>query len=83
MKTKPIILIEQSGARLWPKSRSKFPKQFKLIIDNNSLFDLALKIFNLLKYSLTTSKKIEFLVRNFVENLKFKSSIVLDPFGEK
>ena len=60
MKTKPIILFGRSSAKSWPKSRSKFPKQFKLIIDNNSLFDLTLKILNLIKHSLTTSKKYEF-----------------------
>lgn len=38
MKICPIILSGGSGTRLWPLSRSHFPKQFVSLIDKYSLF---------------------------------------------
>ena len=39
----PIILCGGSGTRLWPLSRSGFPKQFLCLTNENSLFQLAAK----------------------------------------
>ncbi|CCF80033.1 Mannose-1-phosphate guanylyltransferase (GDP) [Helicobacter bizzozeronii CCUG 35545] len=37
-----VILSGGSGKRLWPLSRSHFPKQFLKLYDSKSLFGLAL-----------------------------------------
>ena len=37
-KIKPVILSGGAGSRLWPLSRSKYPKQFLPILGNKSLF---------------------------------------------
>ncbi|MCU7946963.1 MAG: NTP transferase domain-containing protein, partial [Candidatus Thiodiazotropha sp. (ex Cardiolucina cf. quadrata)] len=34
----PVILSGGSGTRLWPLSRSAYPKQFIPLIDDHSLF---------------------------------------------
>lgn len=39
----PVILCGGSGARLWPLSRSGFPKQFLCLLGNESLFQQAAK----------------------------------------
>ena len=39
----PVILCGGSGTRLWPLSRSGFPKQFLCLTENESLFQLAAK----------------------------------------
>ncbi len=86
MKTRPVILCGGSGTRLWPESRENFPKQFIPIKDGCSLFDLTLKRLNLIKNLLTpiiiTNEKYKFLVKDSLENLKLKASIVLEPLGK-
>lgn len=37
----PVILCGGSGTRLWPLSRSGFPKQFLCLTGNESLFQQA------------------------------------------
>ena len=37
----PVILCGGSGTRLWPLSRSGFPKQFLVLSGNQSLFQQA------------------------------------------
>lgn len=44
----PVILCGGSGTRLWPLSRSGFPKQFLVLAGNTSLFQQALKRVNAL-----------------------------------
>ena len=39
----PVILCGGSGTRLWPLSRTGFPKQFLCLTDNESLFQQAAK----------------------------------------
>lgn len=42
-KVKPVILSGGSGSRLWPLSRSKYPKQFLPMIGSKSLFTQTLE----------------------------------------
>lgn len=42
-KVQPVILCGGSGARLWPLSRTGFPKQFLCLTGAESLFQLAAK----------------------------------------
>ena len=41
IKVVPVILCGGAGARLWPLSRSGFPKQFLCLTGDNSLFQEA------------------------------------------
>lgn len=43
IKARPVILCGGSGARLWPLSRSGFPKQFLCLTGKESLFQEATK----------------------------------------
>lgn len=43
IKTRPVILCGGSGTRLWPLSRSGFPKQFLCLTGKDSLFQEATK----------------------------------------
>ncbi|BCI99159.1 hypothetical protein JSHR3_01520 [Helicobacter pylori] len=43
MKIKNILLSGGSGKRLWPLSRSLYPKQFLKLFGNESLFKLSFK----------------------------------------
>ena len=43
IKVKPVILCGGSGTRLWPLSRSGFPKQFLCLTGKESLFQGAVK----------------------------------------
>jgi mannose-1-phosphate guanylyltransferase/mannose-6-phosphate isomerase len=48
IKVTPVILCGGSGTRLWPLSRSSFPKQFLCLTGNESLFQqAALRLTNL------------------------------------
>ena len=38
MKIRPVILCGGSGTRLWPASRTKYPKQFMLLGNGSNLF---------------------------------------------
>jgi mannose-1-phosphate guanylyltransferase/mannose-1-phosphate guanylyltransferase/mannose-6-phosphate isomerase len=42
-KIKPVILSGGSGSRLWPLSRSKYPKQFLPLLGSKSLFAQTLE----------------------------------------
>ena len=42
----PIILAGGSGTRLWPLSRSDFPKQFLVISENKTLFQQSVERLN-------------------------------------
>lgn len=39
----PVVLCGGSGTRLWPLSRSGFPKQFLCLVGNDSLFQQSMK----------------------------------------
>lgn len=39
----PVVLCGGSGTRLWPLSRSGFPKQFLCLLGNDSLFQQSIK----------------------------------------
>jgi mannose-1-phosphate guanylyltransferase/mannose-6-phosphate isomerase len=47
-RIQPVILCGGSGSRLWPLSRSGFPKQFLCLTGDDSLFQQAAKRLNVL-----------------------------------
>jgi mannose-1-phosphate guanylyltransferase/mannose-6-phosphate isomerase len=85
---KSIIMAGGSGTRLWPLSRTYYPKQF-LKFEDKSLFQLAyLRALKLSKEEdivIVTNKDYEYHVINQLEDLghhKSKSIILKEPFGK-
>ena len=42
MKILPVVMAGGSGTRLWPLSRSLYPKQFLSLVDDSSLLQATL-----------------------------------------
>ena len=87
----PVILCGGSGTRLWPLSRSGFPKQFLVLSDNadqHSLFQQALCRTQAVLGShphphsalIVTNEEHRFLALDQLRELKdLKASVVLEP----
>ena len=85
---KSIIMAGGSGTRLWPLSRTYYPKQF-LKFQDKSLFQMAylraLKISKEEDIVIVTNKDYEYHVINQLEELGYhntKSIILKEPFGK-
>ena len=86
---KSIILAGGSGTRLWPLSRTRYPKQFiKFDELGYSLFQhtflRALKISNIEDIIIVTSEEYPFIVQGQVEELGYKildSNIIIEPIA--
>lgn len=84
---KSVILAGGSGTRLWPLSRTRFPKQFTKFNElENSLFQYtflrALKMSNIDDIIIVTSEYYAFIVRGQIEELGYKiqeSNIIIEP----
>ena len=86
MSVKIVILCGGSGTRLWPESRTNFPKQFIPLYDGKSLFDLTLERLLSLNYQETPiiicNKKHGFFVKNSIKRYNIKADIMLEPEGK-
>jgi mannose-1-phosphate guanylyltransferase len=79
-----IILCGGSGTRLWPMSRTLFPKQFIRFFDNKSLFQLTVERnkFFCDKELIVSNAEQYFLAIDQLEELKEEnSSYILEPIG--
>jgi len=86
----PVILCGGSGTRLWPLSRSAFPKQFLVLSGKTSLFQQAvvrlqhlqsehIKLNNTL---IVTNEEHRFLVLDQLREMKdVKAQLLLEPIG--
>ncbi|ENZ0175194.1 mannose-1-phosphate guanylyltransferase/mannose-6-phosphate isomerase [Providencia rettgeri] len=81
----PIIMAGGSGSRLWPMSRTHYPKQFLSLINNTSLLQDTIKRLEGLEHlpvSLICNEEHRFLVAEQLRTLNFDySSIILEPCG--
>ena len=85
----PVIIAGGAGSRLWPASRSAFPKQFLAFNHKNTLFQLsclrckALASNNELKQSLlvVANEQHRFLVAEQLREIKISSTLLLEPVG--
>jgi mannose-1-phosphate guanylyltransferase/mannose-6-phosphate isomerase len=89
----PVILCGGSGTRLWPLSRSGFPKQFLVLSgdgSNQSLFQQAIARINaignaqidLASTLIVTSEDHRFLALDQLRELKdIKATLLLEPVG--
>jgi len=81
----PIILSGGSGTRLWPVSRSLYPKQFINLINETTLFqDTILRLpENSLDPLIICNEEHRFLAAEQLRQINKKSSgIILEPFGK-
>ena len=84
----PVILSGGSGTRLWPLSRSSFPKQY-LKIDDKEKYTLIQKTFkrlkgikNLLNPIIICNEEQRFIVAEQMREIDVKpKSILLEPVG--
>jgi mannose-1-phosphate guanylyltransferase/mannose-6-phosphate isomerase len=88
----PIILCGGSGTRLWPLSRSGYPKQFLILSggdDGKSLFQEALvRINSIGKLGISldptlivTNEDHRFLVLDQMRDLAIRATLLLEPLG--
>ena len=90
----PVILCGGSGTRLWPLSRSGFPKQFLVLSDNDSkqsLFQQAIsRIHSVADHNIALGKTIivtneehRFLALDQLRELKdTQAALLLEPTGK-
>jgi mannose-1-phosphate guanylyltransferase/mannose-6-phosphate isomerase len=82
-KMVPVLLCGGSGTRLWPLSRSQYPKQFLRLLGEHSLLQatlLRLKGFpDLGRPVLITNEAHRFLVAEQIREIGVKADILLEP----
>ncbi|NWK49279.1 mannose-1-phosphate guanylyltransferase/mannose-6-phosphate isomerase [Acinetobacter sp. SwsAc7] len=83
----PVILSGGSGTRLWPLSRSSYPKQFLPITEEKTLFQLTLERISNLNQALAnfqnpiivTNENHRFIVAEQLRLQKTSAQILLEP----
>jgi len=90
IKTRPVILCGGSGTRLWPLSRSGFPKQFLCLTGKESLFQEAVKRLtglasedvNLCSPFIITNEEHRFLALEQLREIGAEpGAVLLEPVG--
>jgi mannose-1-phosphate guanylyltransferase/mannose-6-phosphate isomerase len=86
----PVILCGGSGTRLWPLSRSAFPKQFLVLSGKTTLFQQSVERLQSLKNPsitlndtlIVTNEEHRFLVLDQLREMKdVKAQLLLEPIG--
>ncbi|MCU7878018.1 MAG: mannose-1-phosphate guanylyltransferase/mannose-6-phosphate isomerase [Candidatus Thiodiazotropha sp. (ex. Lucinoma kazani)] len=82
----PVILSGGSGTRLWPLSRSAYPKQFIPLIDDHSLFQETVERMSAVPDAgdvlVVCNEEHRFMVAEQIRQLDMKpSGIMLEPVG--
>lgn len=82
----PVIMAGGSGSRLWPLSRSAFPKQFLALDSHHSLTMLQATLERLTGLStaetiIITNEDHRFIVAEQLRRLETTSRIILEPMG--
>lgn len=82
----PVIMAGGSGSRLWPLSRSAFPKQFLSLDSQNSLTMLQATLDRLSGMSISepmiiSNENHRFIVAEQLRRYGKKSRIILEPAG--
>ena len=87
----PVILCGGSGTRLWPLSRSGFPKQFLSLTGDETLFQLAAQRlvalgsddYKVAKPLIVTGEEHRFLVSEQMREARIQSgAVLLEPVGK-
>lgn len=83
----PVILSGGSGTRLWPLSRSSYPKQFLSFLGNQSLFQQTIlrfegKSFDIASPIIIGNQEHRFLIAEQCRSIGVvPNTIILEPFG--
>lgn len=85
-KVQPVILCGGSGSRLWPLSRSGFPKQFLCLTGAHSQFQLAVKRVHdartMLSPIVVTNEEYRFIALEQLREIqRGHSTLLLEPHG--
>ena len=85
----PVVLCGGSGSRLWPLSRSSYPKQYLSLSNENSLsfLQITLQRINNLKDIqppiIVCNEEHRFITAEQIRKIDIKpSSILLEPFSK-
>lgn len=83
----PVILSGGSGSRLWPLSRTDYPKQFLPLLNESSLFQATLRRVQRLKNVksplIISNEDHRFIVAEQARAINIKlSGILLEPFAK-
>ena len=87
----PVILCGGTGSRLWPLSRSSYPKQFITLTDSESLFQKAISrisnfknpSFNINDPLVVMNEEHRFIALEQLNELNFTSAkLLLEPVGK-
>lgn len=90
MKILPVIMSGGSGARLWPLSRTLYPKQFLAIFGRETLFQQAIGRlltlnghgFEMLAPCIVANDEHRFLCLDQIREMNIsKSALILEPMG--
>ncbi|MGJ7251860.1 mannose-1-phosphate guanylyltransferase/mannose-6-phosphate isomerase [Morganella morganii] len=81
----PIIMAGGSGSRLWPLSRTLYPKQFLSLTSSNTMLQETIYRLNDIEHTaplLICNEEHRFIVAEQLRNASIKSSgIILEPVG--
>ena len=80
-----VIMAGGSGTRLWPMSRSIYPKQFLKLTGNHSMLQLTIKRLEPLNISssvIVCNEEHRFLVAEQLREIDEQGSIILEPTGK-
>lgn len=87
LKVVPVILCGGTGSRLWPLSRSSFPKQFLQIYGEETLFQSTIKrlkgivdpAFEVQDPLVVASEEHRYLLMDQLREINISSNILLEP----
>lgn len=82
----PIVIAGGTGSRLWPLSRSQYPKQFLSLLDENSLLQNTLSRLKEIKHAapvVICNEEHRFIVAEQLRDAKVDvNGIILEPIGK-
>ena len=80
----PVIMAGGSGSRLWPLSRSLYPKQFLALTGENTMLQETLSRLSALDVSaplVICNEEHRFIVAEQLRSIEKTGSIILEPVG--
>ena len=90
IKISPVILCGGSGTRLWPLSRSNFPKQFLRLSSEISLFQESIdrlksidsKDIEIVNYVVVTNEEYKYMAEEQLKEMNIEDyDLILEPIG--
>jgi mannose-1-phosphate guanylyltransferase/mannose-6-phosphate isomerase len=80
LKIKPVIMAGGMGSRLWPLSRSKYPKQFmKLSSDLSLLQQTSIRNRSFGKPAIIINEEHRFIVAEQIKEVGVEADLIIEP----